>query len=194
VGFDARPVVGGVFLKMLYDQAIWHKYAARDRTKGANWAAIPTAPKVTVILPAADTKPAKWHYTTTKPADGWMNPDFQDSWREGVSGFGTAGTPGAVIGTTWQTGDIWLRRQVDLPPENYDEPEAWLHHDEDVEVYINGALAIKASGFISDYDAFPLTPAGKAALKPGKNLIAIHCHQTFGGQYVDFGLVDVQTK
>ena len=55
-------------------------------------------------------------------------------------------------------------------------------------------LAIKASGFISGYDVFPLTPEGRAALKPGKNLIAIHCHQTNGGQYVDFGLVDVQTN
>lgn len=194
VGFDARPVVGGVFLEMLYNKAIWHKYAARDQTRAANWAAIPSAPKMSVILPAADTRPAIWHYTTTRPADGWMNPRFQDSWKQGISGFGTVGTPGSVIGTTWRTGDIWLRREVDLPAQNYDEPEAWLHHDEDVEVYINGALAFKASGFISNYDAFPLTPAGKAALKPGKNLIAIHCHQTFGGQYVDFGLVDVQNN
>lgn len=69
-----------------------------------------------------------------------------------------------------------------------------LHHDEDTEVYINGLLALKASGFNSDYDVFPLTSEGRAALKPGKNLIALHCHQTNGGQYVDFGLVKVQTN
>ena len=64
--------------------------------------------------------------------------------------------------------------------------------DEDAEIYINGVLALKQSGFISNYDSFPLTPEGKAALKPGKNIIAVHCHQTVGGQYIDFGLVDVQ--
>lgn len=78
VGFTARPVVGGVFLKMLYDKPVWHKYAARDKTKAANWAPMPAAPKMTVILPAADTHPAVWNYTTTKPQDGWMGLSFDD--------------------------------------------------------------------------------------------------------------------
>jgi hypothetical protein len=193
VGFDARPVVGGVFLEMLYNKADWQKYASRDQTKASNWAALPGMPKMTVILPAADQQPAMWSYTTARPENGWMNADFDDSsWKQGESGFGTQGTPGAVIGTIWRTDDIWLRREVNITPTTYDDLEAWLHHDEDAEVYINGVLALKASGYIVNYDTFPLTPAGKAALKPGKNVIAVHCHQTVGGQYIDFGLVDVQ--
>jgi hypothetical protein len=195
VGFDARPVVGGVFLQMLYERPVWLKYAGRDKTRAANWAAMPTPPKITVILPAADSKSAIWNYTTARPGDNWMNPAFDDSsWKQGQSGFGTVGTPGAFIGTTWQTDDIWLRREVELPVRSYDELKGWLHHDEDAEVYFNGVLAVKVNGFITSYDAFPLTTEGAAALKPGKNLIAVHCHQTSGGQYVDFGLVDIQTK
>ena len=102
----------------------------------------------------------------------------------------TANTPGAVIGTTWNTADIWLRREIDLPAGHLKNLQAWLHHDEDAEVYINGVLAIKTSGFVSGYEAFPLTEAGRAALKEGANLIAVHCHQTGGGQYVDLGFVE----
>ncbi len=196
VGFTARPVVGGVFLQMLYDKAVWQKYAGRDKTRAANWAAIPVAPKVTVILPAADTCPVMWSYTIAEPAADWMKSSFDAStWKQGRSGFGTAGTPGAIIGTPWRTGDIWLRREVDMPKaEAFDELQGWFYHDEDAEVYINGVLALKCGGYISSYDAFPLTREGRGALKPGKNLIAIHCHQTGGGQYVDFGLVDVQAN
>jgi hypothetical protein len=209
VGFTARPVVGGVFAQMLYDKAVWKKWASRDKTKAANWAPIPALPKVTTILSAADQSPALWRYTTTKPADNWMMPGFDDSpgtgsagnlagapgaWKEGRSGFGTAGTPGAHIGTTWNTREIWLRREIELPSGKWNDLQAWLHHDEDAEVYVNGVLALTTRGWVNKYDSFPLSPASKAALKPGKNLIAIHCRQSGGGQYIDLGLVDVEVR
>ncbi len=94
----------------------------------------------------------------------------------------TSETPtGAIVGTTWHTDDIWLRREIDFPAGEQSRlnVSAWFHHDEDAEVYINGVLALKIGGFTGDYDIFPLTPAGlQPALKPGKNLVAIHCHQT----------------
>ncbi|HWD21211.1 MAG TPA: DUF4965 domain-containing protein [Verrucomicrobiae bacterium] len=195
VGFTARPVIGGVFMRMLYEKPVWQKYARREKTKAAGWAPIPPVTKMTVILPAADTKAAIWNYTTSEPAQNWMRPDFDDAaWKRGPSGFGAPGTPGAVVGTTWKSGDIWLRRSVALgsTAAEYDELEGWFHHDEGAEVYINGVLAIKSEGFATGYDAIELTPEARAAVKQGNNLIAIHCHQTVGGQYVDFGLVDVQ--
>jgi hypothetical protein len=65
------------------------------------------------------------------------------------------------------------------------------HHDEDAEIYLNGVLAAKVSGFSTDYEFVALTPAGRAALRPGRNTLAVHCHQTTGGQYIDVGVVDL---
>jgi hypothetical protein len=175
---------------MLYNQSVWSKYAKRDQTRAKGWAPMPEAQKMTTIIPAADQQSASWQYTTSAPGGDWFKPGFDSAqWKEGKGGFGTRGTPGAVIGTVWNTREIWLRREVELSPEKCRDPQAWLHHDEDVEVYINGVLALKSSGWISDYESFPLTNAARNAIKPGKNLIAIHCRQTTGGQYIDLGLV-----
>jgi hypothetical protein len=195
VGFTARPVVGGVFAQMLYDKAVWKKYAGRDQTRAGKWAAMPKAPKIKTVVPAADTQPAMWRYTTARPGPTWFSPAFDSSaWAQGKSGFGTDITPGAIVGTTWNTSDIWLRREVELTETNCRDLEAWLHHDEGVEVYINGVLALRAGGFVTSYDSVPLSGPGRKALKPGKNLIAMHCHQTTGGQYIDLGLVGVSAE
>src|SRR6185369_12746364 len=77
-GITARPVVGGVFAQMLYDKAVWKKYATRDRTKASGWAPIPPPPKITAIVPAADKQPVTWRYTTTMPGDDWAKSGFDD--------------------------------------------------------------------------------------------------------------------
>ena len=137
-------------------------------------------------------KGINWRFTLKKPAADWVKPGFDDSaWTEGPGGFGTQGTPGATVRTAWKTDDIWLRRSFDWPSGKSATPELLVHHDEDVEVYINGVLAGKAGGFISDYEEMTMTPEGAAALKPGKNVMAVRCHQTTGGQYIDVGIISV---
>jgi hypothetical protein len=193
ISMHSRPVVGGVFLEVLYDRALWRKWWSRDKAHAANWAPLPVPPKIVTVAAAADREAATWRFTTNRPPVGWTAPAFDDgAWLSGRSGFGTAGTPGAVIGTVWNTSDIWLRRELHLTTGNWHNLQAWLHHDEDAEVYINGTVALKITGYTSAYDTVPLLPAGKAAVKEGKNIVAIHCHQTTGGQYIDLGFVEVE--
>ncbi len=192
VGFTARPVVGGVFAQMLYDAKVWRAYAARDRTRAAGWAPLPKAPRVISVLPTAQESKLDWRYTTRKPAEGWQAPDFDaSSWKEGAAGFGTRGTPGARVRTVWDTSDIWLRRDFEMPAGSFTDLRLVIHHDEDAEVYINGVRAAALQGYTTDYETFPLGAEARAAIVPGRNVIAIHCRQTGGGQYIDAGFADI---
>ena len=105
------------------------------------------------------------------------------------AGFGTRGTPGAVVRTEWKTSDVWLRRRFTLPRAPNAAIHFLVHHDEDVEIYVNGVLAAQAGGYTTAYELLPMNAAGRAALRAGENVLAVHCKQTTGGQYVDVGLV-----
>jgi hypothetical protein len=145
-----------------------------------------------MIVPTSQEKAQIWHYTIDKPADDWFQPEFNDSdWKTGSGGFGTEKTPGAVVHTVWNTADIWLRREVELNDFNRDNLVLLMHHDEDAEVYFNGVLATKASEFTTDYEDSSLEPDARTAIKSGKNIIAVHCKQTAGGQYIDLGLMEM---
>ncbi len=194
VGFTARPVIGGVFMETLYHPELWQKWARRDRTKAVNFAPMPIAPELKIVVPSArENKQITWRYTTEQPGPDWFETSFQDSsWKQGLAGFGTSGTPGAVIGTKWATGDIWLRRTVEIPAAPAKTLRLLVHHDEDAEVYINGVLASQTQGYSSDYEEIPLTTAGAAAIEAGANVVAVHCHQTGGGQYIDVGFVQLK--
>ena len=109
-----------------------------------------------------------------------------------LGGFGTKGTPGAVVRTEWNTPGIWLRREFTLPEGKWSDLQFRMHHDEDAEVYLDGILATQVSGYVTDYEAVRIKTKAREILKPGKHLLAVHCKQTGGGQYIDVGVVDVQ--
>ncbi len=171
---------------LTYDRAIIkpdvEKVAAANRGQ---------VPKIRAVVPTSETEGFAWRYTFEKPAEGWPKPGFDDAaWKEGPGGFGTKGTPGSVVRTEWKTPEIWLRRSFEVPGTQ-GEMFLMVHHDEDVEIYLNGVLAGKATGFTVGYEEMALTPEGRQALRPGKNVLAVHCKQTQGGQYIDVGIVEV---
>ena len=134
-----------------------------------------------------------WRYATQAPAGDWFQPTYNDSgWREGVGGFGADSTPGAVVRTQWHTADLWLRRTFELRSAAELVAPHWrVHHDEDAEVYLNGELVARFDGYTTAYVMVPLEPRAVAALKAGVNTIAVHVHQTRGGQYFDIGIDEV---
>ena len=151
---------------------------------------MPVPPTIEVIEPGSKPEGVVWRYTTDKPPAGWMKPAFNDrKWKQGPGGFGTDGTPGAIVRTKWSTPDIYVRREITVPAGvDLASLQLYVHHDEDAEIYLNGILAAAPHGFTAEYDVIDMLPAARAALKPGKNVLAVHCHQTTGGQYIDVGL------
>jgi len=192
VGFRARPVVGGVFIKMLTDGGRWSKWRGRGHTDDSAWAPFPRTPRFEPLVPCAQQGGVVWRYTTDRPGGDWFAPGYDDSeWLRGESGFGQEGTPGSVVRTAWRTPDIWMRRTFELEAGEGEPVALWIHHDEAAEVYLNGVLAAKTSGYLTEYDVVDIAGAAQQRLCPGVNTLAVHCHQTVGGQYIDVGLVRV---
>jgi len=129
---------------------------------------------------------------TMRPGGDWAKPDFDDSrWQSGKAGFGTPGTPGGRQHTLWSTNDVWMRASFDLTDRLADRKLAfWVCHDEDVKIYLNGVLGASASNYIAKFQGLPVAENAACTLQPGKNIIAVHCRQTSGGQFVDVSFVD----
>ncbi|MHC4401266.1 MAG: hypothetical protein ACYTG0_16465, partial [Planctomycetota bacterium] len=145
-----------------------------------------------VLIAGARDRPALWKYTTSRPAEDWILPDFDDGkWGEGTAGFGVADrvTPKATIGTPWTTADLWLRKEIRVDgPADFQTAALYVRHDEDVEVYVNAKQIFAVTGYNEKTTAYDVTEELQAALEPGRNVVAVHVHQTGGGQYIDVGL------
>lgn len=184
---DVEVEVNGL---MTYDREI----IKLDVADAAKWhkTLFGPAPEYRTLVPTSEKEPQHWRFTIAKPNTGWEKPDFNaEKWSTGMGGFGTKDTPGAIVRTEWKTDDIWLRRAFDLKELPKGDIFFRLHHDEDAEIYINGVLALKVGGYSTDYGEYLLTAQGQKALKTGENTIAVHCHQTTGGQYIDVGIIEL---
>jgi hypothetical protein len=168
-----------------------------DRIFSSNLKAITGQMTVTPVVPTSQTVPQTWLWTTNTPASNWYATNFNATgWSTGLAGFGTI-DPGVTPNTAWTTlGYIYLRRTFNpgsLTPQQSNDLGFTVYHDEDVAIYINGVFAASASGYSTAYVNVPMTPQAQAAIVPnGTNLMAVSCHQTTGGQFIDVGISDQQ--
>ncbi len=150
---------------------------------------------VKVIAPTSEASAVMARITTKSPEGDWMALDYDDSkWSDAPGGYGAANTPGAVIRTEWKGDDIWLRRTFTLPEtlsfNDKSQVSLRIHHDEDAEVFINGTEVAKLPRWTQNYTDLPLSPEAIKTLRPGRNVMSIHCRQIVGGQYIDAGLIE----
>jgi hypothetical protein len=137
---------------------------------------------------AADGELAKpYRFTTTAPAADWTSAEADDSgWASGLAPFGHA-LPG--VRTAWTSDDIWLRQNFASGTAAIQAASLVIFHDEYTEVYVNGQLIWKRGGYTTAYEAFGVKDALQKAMRKGRNILAVHTHQTVGGQFIDLALL-----
>lgn len=138
---------------------------------------------------------ATWRYATDVPAFGWTEAGFDDSgWPEGKGGFGTPDTRGSRMSTGWVSQEIYLRTKFTVGKGKYEGLVLSLHHDDEVEVYLNGHLIHQESGALGAYEQRYLSDEALTRLQEGENVLSVHCVNSGGGpQYVDAGLSGLRT-
>ncbi len=135
-----------------------------------------------------------WQYIFNKPDPKWNLPGYDASkWKTGEAGFGSPGTPNVKIRTEWNSSDIWIRKSFNLK-EVPKKIFLLIQHDEDATVSINGNNVENLKGYSTDSEAYAVHGIDTKHFKVGENFIAIHCHQTSGGQFIDAGLSSDATR
>jgi tetratricopeptide (TPR) repeat protein len=84
--------------------------------------------------------------------------------------------------------NLWLRRTFELPHVPAGKLAFRLSRNHDAEIFINGIRAAPAIDW-TDADVLALcSEAGRSALKPGGNLLAVHCQDADGGAPIKVGI------
>ncbi|WP_031426958.1 glutaminase family protein [Flavimarina sp. Hel_I_48] len=141
----------------------------------------------TEVLPTAENQEYAVKITEKQPKNGWEKVDFDDSgWKMASPPFGDNGD----VATQWQSDDLWYRRSFDLDSTHFNSLFLKLHHDDNVEVFLNGAPIYEKEGWNSEFDYFAIPESVGKNLKATGNILAIHVKNTAGGRYLDAGIVN----
>ena len=143
----------------------------------------------TTILTTGETKRWNASYTEKQPEEGWEAMNFKENnWKKGKGDFSTKDR--AHFATLWESEDIWIRRTFELTDDLSDQPIFIEYsHDDDLDLFVNGVKVIATGNLCRMKSMLELNANVKKTLKPGKNVIALHCKNRVGGGYVDFGML-----
>ncbi len=175
---------------LTYDRAIIKPdIATTTAANEGKFLPLPPDPNPFILATSMD-EPMLWSYSFDQPAADWFKPEFTaKGW---LSGPGVFGNEVGNVGTPWKSPDIYLLREFLLPETIPAKLTLHVLHDENAEIYLNGVLAAKVEKFVGTYVPLPVSDEAMRALKPGKNSIAVHCHQTIGGQSIDMGISETK--
>src|SRR5215217_3190194 len=140
------------------------------------------------ILPTADEKPQLLSYTEDKPAEGWLNTDFDDKqWKTAP---GPAGSESSQAKTPWKKDEIWVRRTFTLSALSGNKLYLQIRHDDKATVYLNGKEIYTKPTLEGKFVYISLDESVRKTLIKGRNVLAIYAVNTGGPSFLDAGLVE----
>ncbi len=141
------------------------------------------------LAPLAPADPDAWHYSNVKPREGWTAANFQtEGWNKGPARAANVYySPRTDRAAACQT-NFWLRREFEV----HDIPAGKLillhDRDQDAEVYLNGVSIAPAVDWSDAETLVPCSAAARSVLKPGRNVLAVHCTDADRGTSIGVGL------
>jgi len=142
-----------------------------------------------------------WLYVSDAPGEGWSAPSFDASdWIQGAGSFGSrsAGSGddspdpyGEGRRTVWDTDSLWMRIGFEITDPSMDGYRLEIQHSGGFVAYLNGVRAAEDYDGSGTHSPYRLTAPALAALRPGRNVLAvraIHTGLTGGARHIDVGL------
>lgn len=155
--------------------------------------AVRVEPKWKVLVGSARDKDAQpWRMTETRPPTSWNQVSFNEvGWKTAAGAFGKKDGFEKDVKTPWTTSDIWLRQEFTVDSVDFKRAMLALHYDNTTNIYLNRVLiwGSNQGAWNDGYAPFDVTERVRLALKPGRNVLAVHCHQETGGQFIDLALL-----
>lgn len=142
------------------------------------------------LISTSESEPETWQVAVAPPATGWETEAdaAADDWESQPGPFGSYDVQG-IATTPWTNeNEIWLRKEFEISDAMTGPLVIWAWCDDQAEFYLNGVVAAESGWTEGEYRMLTLRPEAVAAIRPGRNVLAVHASNTIGGGALDVGL------
>jgi eukaryotic-like serine/threonine-protein kinase len=144
-------------------------------------------PFLTPVATQLSIASSNWRWTAAPPETNWMQPAFSDvGWTSSATVVGAKTfVPRSSKTPINSHTNLWLRREFELSTIPSGNLVLRINHNHDAQIFLNGAEFVPTADWNDTEVLVFADRAGRASLKNGRNLLAVHCEDADGGAPID---------